>query len=124
MGNLVVNHAEFGTLVGALPKLVSVMEKEGAYILGITLVTSTAVKVNIVVKTVWQVTLRDGVMQMETATSQTITQTARVCKFKSKIFPKLIINKRQLPILVRWLSRILTHNEADLQSTKNFHWPE
>ena len=83
MGNLVVNHAEFRTLVGALPKLVSVMEKEGAYILGITLVTSTAVKVNIVVKTVWQVTLRDGVMPMETATSQTITQTARVCNFKS-----------------------------------------
>ena len=83
MGNLVVNHAEFRTLVGALPKLVSVMDKEGAYILGITLVTSTAVKVNIVVKTVWQVTLRDGVMQMETATSQTITQTARVCNFKS-----------------------------------------
>ena len=78
-----VNHAEFGTLVGALPKLVSVMDKEGVYILGITLVTSTAVKVNIVVKTVWQVTLRDGVMQKETATSQTITQTARVCNLKS-----------------------------------------
>ena len=95
-GNLVVSRAEFGTLVGALPKLVSVMEKEGVYIFGITLVTSTAVKVNIVVKTVWQVTLRDGVMPLETATSQTITQTARVCKFKSKTFPKLMIKNLSL----------------------------
>ena len=81
-----VSRAEFGKLAGALPKLVSVMEKEGVYILGITLVTSTAVRVNSVVKTVWQVTLRDGVMPMETVTSQTMTRTARVRNFKSKIF--------------------------------------